>query len=224
MKLIIFDCDGTLVDSQHMIVEALGAAFAASALPVPDRETVLRQVGLSVAEAMRAMTGLDDGETIAGLCTIYRSAFSELRQKGEMADPLFPGARAALDVLNARDDVLLGIATGKSRRGVDALLEREGLAAHFVTIQTADDAPSKPHPGMIHQAMEAVGACPNDTVMIGDTSFDMLMARAAAVSAVGVGWGYHEHEELIEAGAVHVARDFPGLLALLTPDRRTEAA
>ncbi|NJM35593.1 MAG: HAD-IA family hydrolase [Rhodomicrobium sp.] len=215
MKLIIFDCDGTLVDSQHMIAEAMRSAFTASGLAVPERAVLLRHVGLSVVEAMSAITGFGEDDAVARLAADYRTAFGALRREGRIADPLFPGAREAIEALAAREDVLLGIATGKSRRGVDALLEREGFEGLFATIQTADDAPSKPHPAMIHQAMEATSAGPAETVMIGDTSFDMLMARAASVEALGVAWGYHPVAELRVAGAHEVVDDFAALLRVI---------
>jgi phosphoglycolate phosphatase len=224
VKLIIFDCDGTLVDSQHMIAEAMRSAFMASGLAVPERSVLLRHVGLSVVEAMSAITGLADGDAVARLAADYRTAFAALRREGRIADPLFPGAREAIEALGAREDVLLGIATGKSRRGVDALLEREGFTGRFATIQTAADAPSKPHPAMIRQAMAETGAARAETVMIGDTSFDMRMARAASVEALGVGWGYHEREELLEAGAAAVFGDFPELLERLASGASVAAA
>jgi phosphoglycolate phosphatase len=206
--LIVFDCDGTLVDSQHMIVEGMRRAFAAVGLPAPERAAMLRQVGLSVPEAMRAMVGEAEDALIVALAREYRAAFSELRRSETIADPLFDGAREAIEALVRRDDVLLGVATGKSRRGVTALLDREGFARHFVTLQTADDAPSKPHPAMLLQAMRETGIGPDRTVMIGDTSYDMLMARAARAEAIGVAWGYHEPEELFAAGAVEIAENF----------------
>lgn len=220
MRLIIFDCDGTLVDSQHMIVEAMNAAFSASGFTAPDRAGILRHVGLSVAEAMEAMTGLTDAEALAALSRNYRIAFAALRQDARMASPLFPGAREALVELSGQEDTLLGIATGKSRRGVKHLLDHEGLAGLFATIQTADDAPSKPHPAMIHQAMDETGANPAETVMIGDTHFDMAMARAARVEAIGVGWGYQNAQDLLEAGALRVMKDFAELLGHLTAGKR----
>jgi phosphoglycolate phosphatase len=215
LKLIVFDCDGTLIDSQHLIVEAMSATFAANGLPVPPRSSILRVVGLSVSEAVAAVSGSTDETLVANLGAGYRNAFSGLRQKPNFIEPMYPGGHDAVLALAADTEVLLGIATGKSRRGVDLFLARESLADRFATIQTADDAPSKPHPGMLLRAMEETGAAPGDTVMIGDTTYDMTMARNAGVAAIGVAWGYHTPEELTEAGAQAVARDFPDLLVLL---------
>ena len=223
MKLLIFDCDGTLIDSQHMICEAMRVAFSASGMAVPARAHLVRNVGLSVPQAMMAMTGLSECDAVEKLSTDYRAAFTDLRKTAQLAEPMYPGARDAIRALASRDGVLLGIATGKSRRGVDRFLEREGLEGVFATIMTADDAPSKPHPAMIEQAMDAVGAQADATVMIGDTTFDMLMARAACVAAVGVSWGYHDAAELMEAGASVVVDDFDALLARLLGDRAVAA-
>jgi phosphoglycolate phosphatase len=224
LKLIVFDCDGTLIDSQHLIVEAMGAAFAANGLPMPPRSRVLRHVGLSVSEAVAAISGSLEETVVANLAAAYRNAFSGLRQKPSFSEPMYPGARQAIEALGADADVTLGIATGKSRRGVDLFLAREELASLFTTIQTADDAPSKPHPEMLLRAMEETGSAPADTVMIGDTSYDILMACNAGVSAIGVDWGYHTAEELLEAGANAIARDFPHLMTLLGEGKAEAAA
>ena len=144
LKLIIFDCDGTLVDSQHMIVAAMHAAYGAQGLPVPARERLLSIVGLSLNEAFRTLGEDDPGYPVAGLVEGYRSAFFDLRQAQTEVEPLFPGAREAVEALALRPDVVLGIATGKSRRGVDLVLGSHGLLQHFLTIQTADTSPSKP--------------------------------------------------------------------------------
>ena len=111
--------------------------------------------------------------------------------------------------------MVLGIATGKSRRGVAHLVERHGWHRTFATIQTADDATSKPDPAMLRQAMAEVGAAPRDTLMIGDSTFDMLMARAAGVRPIGVSWGYHPVTALEEAGAEAIAISYEELRALL---------
>lgn len=208
MKLIIFDCDGTLVDSQHAIVAAMGDAFAADGLAAPSREHVIGVVGLSLDIAIaRLVPDGGDLALIGRLSEAYKAAFHARRQRPDHSEPLYDGVREALERLAARDDVALGIATGKSRRGLAAVLEREGLAGHFATIQTADTHPSKPHPSMILAAMNETAAAPADTVMIGDTTFDIEMALEAGTSAVGVAWGYHPAEALRAAGAHHVTAD-----------------
>ena len=222
-KLFIFDCDGTLVDSQHLIVGAMSSAFIANNMPVPPRAKLVRSIGLSLTEAMSTLANGASEEMINKLAVAYRSASLEMRRKAMHPDPMFPGAREAVEALARQEDVFLGIATGKSRRGVYLFLEREGLRKAFATVQTADDAPSKPHPAMIRQAMAAVGARPENTVMIGDTSFDMQMARAAGVRGVGVNWGYHAPNALTKAGASTVATDFSGLVSLLLSLKRMNA-
>lgn len=207
MKLVLFDCDGTLVDSQNVIVAAMGRAFARAELAMPSREAVLGIVGLSLVEAMQRLGEDDPRFPAERLADLYREAFRELRTEPDFSEPMFPGMRGLIDRLAARDDLLLGIATGKSQRGVAAVLAHHGLEGRFVTIQTADDAPSKPHPAMVLQAMAATGAEPMDTVLIGDTSFDMVMARAAGARAIGVSWGYHAPDLLTQSGAERLATD-----------------
>ena len=224
MRLIVFDCDGTLIDSQHLIVEAISAAFAANGLASPPRSKALRVVGLSVAEAVAAISESLDETLIATLAASYRTAFAGLRQKSDFTEPLYPGARAAVEELAANPAILLGIATGKSRRGVNAFLAGEDLAECFVTLQTADTSPSKPHPDMLLRAMKETGVQPQGTVMVGDTTYDIQMARNAGLAAIGVAWGYHEPDELLEAGANAVAEDFPQLLAMLRESGMVAAA
>ncbi len=207
MKLVIFDCDGTIVDSQHAIVAAMGQAFCSAGLPVPERVDVVGVVGLSLATAIGRLLPEHDETAVLQLADRYKVAFADLRSRPEHSEPLFPGVGELIAALGTREDVALGIATGKSRRGVAVLLEREGLAPHFHTIQTADDHPSKPHPSMIRAAMVEAGAGRSDTVMIGDTTFDMEMARLARVAGLGVTWGYHPPDALTAAGARALARD-----------------
>jgi phosphoglycolate phosphatase len=194
VKLVIFDCDGTLVDSQHMIVAAMNGAFAALGRPAPTREATLSIVGLSLVEALSTLTAPDDPD-VPALIEGYKNAFHALRADPSHTEPLYEGAREVVEWLGQRD-VVLGIATGKSQRGVRLVLGHHGLYDRFATVQTADDAPSKPHPAMIQQAMQAVGASPRDTVMIGDTTYDIDMAHAAGVAAIGVSWGYHPPDAL----------------------------
>ncbi len=207
MRLVIFDCDGTLVDSQHAIVAAMGEAFAGEGLAVPPRERIVGVVGLSLGIAIaRLVPEEDDPDRVDRLAEAYKLAFQGLRRRPDHAEPLYPGVREALARLAARGDVL-GIATGKSVRGVNGVLEREGIAGLFATIQTADTHPSKPHPSMILAAMEEAGATPAETVMIGDTTYDIEMARSAGAAAIGVAWGYHPTAALHGAGAHYVLDD-----------------
>ena len=215
MYLIVFDCDGTLVDSQDAIYHGLSHGFDAVGLSVPDRKTALSIVGLSLEQAFLTLVGEDRAHLVGDMAAAYRKAIFARRDAGEDFDPLFPGARTALDRLSARDDVLLGIATGKARRGVDHLLKTHALEGRFVTIQTADTSPSKPHPDMVMRAMAETGAMPDRTVMIGDTGFDMEMARAAGVHALGVAWGYHDRQRLISEGAQGIAEHFDDLSGVL---------
>lgn len=213
-RLALFDCDGTLVDSQHAICAAMDTCFVEAGLVAPPRERTRSVVGLSLVEAMRAMLPDSDEETHAALAENYKRAFQALRARGDLEEPLYDGIAELIEAL-ANDGWLLGVATGKSDRGLALCLERHGLAGAFVTLQTADRHPSKPDPSMIDTAMADAGARPTTTIMIGDTSYDMAMARAAGVTAVGAGWGYHDAVSLLRAGAHHIA-ETPAQVAAFT--------
>ena len=215
MKLVIFDCDGTLVDSQNAICAAMSTAFAALELPEPTRAEVLGVVGLSLPQAFAVLAGTHSQAVQAKLAELYRADFPGKRDPSVAHDPLYAGVGAAVAALARRDDVVLGIATGKSRRGVARLLAREGWEGHFLTIQTADDNPSKPHPSMILRAMREADAAPTSTLMVGDTTYDIEMACNAAVGALGVAWGYHAPDLLRRAGAHAVAQSGDGLVAAI---------
>ena len=214
MRLAVFDCDGTLVDGQADVCEAMDAAFAAEGLAPPDRHLTRRMVGLSLPEAMRKLLPGGEPATHDALAAHYRDAYRARRTAGVLDEPLFDGIAALLERLGAAG-WLLGVATGKSDRGLAHCLTTHGIAGHFVTLQTADRHPSKPHPAMLQAAMDAVGAKPSETAMIGDTAYDIAMAGAAGVRAIGVTWGYHPPSELIAAGAVAVAQSAGELFALL---------
>ena len=215
LKLVIFDCDGTLVDSQHMILTAMTEAYGTHGLALPERETLLSVIGLSLTEAFTSLGKGDARFPVASLAEHYRLAFHGLRERGEHMEPLYPGAADAIGALARRDDVVLGIATGKSQRGVRLVLTHHGLIDHFITIKTADDAPSKPDPGMVIAAMREAGVDAADTVVVGDTVYDIAMARAAGVAAIAVTWGYHQAAALADAGAFAVIDDYRTLIPTL---------
>jgi phosphoglycolate phosphatase len=201
LRLIVFDYDGTLVDSQHMIVDSMSRAFLALDLPPPDAEAVRQVVGLRLEEAIARIADDDcQSKLVADLAEHYRQAFWALRQDGAFHEPLFPGVRETLERLR-RPEILLAIATGKNRRGLLHSLAHHGISDHFFTLRTADDGPGKPHPAILKQAMAESGVDAAETVLLGDTSFDMEMAQNAGVRAIGAGWGYHSNEVLLAAGA-----------------------
>ncbi|MDO5656854.1 MAG: HAD-IA family hydrolase [Paracoccus sp. (in: a-proteobacteria)] len=212
MRLVIFDVDGTLVDSQALIVGCMNDAMGAAGLPALPREEVLSIVGLSLEIAIARLLPGADAATVGQVADGYRLAYHKRRLADEA--PLYEGARDCLDLLAGRDDLLLGIATGKSRRGLDGLIATHGLEGRFVTLQTADFHPSKPNPAMIEAALSETGTAPGDAVMIGDTLFDMEMAANAGIARIGVAWGYHAATDLAAAGAP-VARDFAELTRMI---------
>ncbi|MFZ7091654.1 HAD-IA family hydrolase [Primorskyibacter sp. 2E233] len=214
LKLVVFDVDGTLVDSQGDILGAMAAAFAAVDQPAPTRAEILGIVGLSLPKAVAALAPEQDEHALGQMVEAYKQRYFELRQSGGAgASPLYPGIAALLERLHQQDELLLGVATGKSRRGLDALLDSLELRRFFVTTQVADDHPSKPHPSMLMTALSEAGVAREHAVMIGDTSYDMDMARAAGLKAIAVGWGYHPAQAL--AGADRLVQDAVALEAAI---------
>lgn len=203
-RLVVFDCDGTLVDGQAAICDTMDEAFAAARLPAPDRNEVRRMVGLSLPQALRRLAPDAHDDQHLVVLEAYKSGYRARRVAGTLDEPLYDGMGEVIERLHAAG-WLLGVATGKSDRGLHACLDTHGIKHRFVTLQTADRHPSKPHPAMLEQALAEAGVDVADAVMVGDTSFDMEMARAAGMRAIGVAWGYHEPRELLEAGAECVA-------------------
>lgn len=199
-RLVIFDCDGTLVDSQHNIIAAMTTAWRDAGLPDPDPAAVRRQVGLTLEFAVARMLPAAPPEQVRELADSYRRIVNHLRSGVGLDEPLFDGIRDLIDAL-AAPEIFLGVATGKNYRGLEHTLATHGLRDRFHTLQTGDRCRSKPDPEMVLKAAAETGVPPSDAVVIGDTSFDMEMARAAGATAIGVAWGYHPPEELLEAGA-----------------------
>ncbi|MEQ5774827.1 MULTISPECIES: HAD-IA family hydrolase [unclassified Thalassospira] len=216
LRLVIFDCDGTLVDSQHAIAHCMDHAFAEHGLDCPGLEKTRTIIGLSLPEAIAqlARPAILETTLINAVTNSYKSAFFTLRQSPDFFEPLFPGVVEVIDILDQRG-WLSGVATGKARRGLDAVLDRNNLSRRFVTLQTCDNHPSKPHPSMLEAAMLETGVDPRCCAMIGDTTFDMEMGRAAGMLSIGVAWGYHDREKLETAGAHAVIDHFDQLPAIL---------
>ncbi len=214
-RLVLFDVDGTLVDSLDHIMAAMERAFSVHDLPPPPREAVREIVGLSLEEAMARLAPALSPQDHRALAAAYRQAFFDLRARGGADAPLFAGIDRVIAYLAADPVTLLGVATGKSRRGLDRLLAAHDLARHFHTVQTADAHPSKPHPAMVLAALAETGVRPERAVMVGDTTYDMEMARAAGITPIGVAWGYHPPAALMEAGAEAIAGDAGALLEML---------
>jgi phosphoglycolate phosphatase len=207
MRLVIFDCDGTLVDSQHGIVRSMQQAFLSFGLIAPQPEAVKRVVGLSLDQAVGRLApdlGSSDVNQVAGT---YKALFREMRLAGKSLEPPFPGVLDSIHELDKRG-YLLGVATGKSKRGLLAVVEKLELQGRFVTLQTADDVSAgKPAPDMCLQACAEAGIEPAGAVMIGDTTFDIEMAANAGAASIGVAWGYHQSAELTESGAAMIANE-----------------
>lgn len=219
MDLVIFDLDGTLINSEAIILGAQYVTFERCGLPHPGREAGLGIVGLSLDIALAQLAGLERPDD--RLTDTYREVFQAMRQQAltdpALEEPLYPGVAETLTRLKAVSGVKLAVATGKSRKGAEYIVARYGWSDLFDVIQSADDAPSKPHPGMMLNAMAAVGAAPERTAMVGDSSFDIEMAVAAGVLPVAVSWGFQPAERLVALGARHVlARmdELPSVLGL----------
>jgi phosphoglycolate phosphatase len=215
MRLIVFDMDGTLIDTQALIAEHMGSAFASLDLPPPTAADVRQIIGLSLPVAVGQLARTDDIDLIEGIVGQYKSFYKASLADDIEREPLYPGARAALDRLREQKGTVLGVATGKGLTGVARILGKHGIDGHFVTLQTPDHNPSKPHPGMLLSAMAETGASPEQTVMVGDTVFDMELARAARVRAIGVTWGYHPADDLLKAGAGTLIHDYSELDAAI---------
>jgi len=213
-KLAVFDCDGTLVDGQADVCWSMRRAFERADLPAPDDNLVRRMVGLSLGVAVRELAPQLDDRKQRDVVEFYKSSFRARREEGLLDEPLYDGIADLLHSLHA-DGWSLAVATGKSDRGLQACLAAHGLSDLFISLQTADRHPSKPHPAMLEAALFEAATEADKAVMIGDTTFDIEMGRAANVASIGVAWGYHPPEELVNAGAAAIAQDVAQLGQML---------
>lgn len=212
MRLVIFDVDGTIVDSAAHIVDTAQYVFRQNDLAVPTDADVRGIIGLNLEVAMLKLCPSISEIEAEALAQDYRDHFNNKIENGLIDEQLYDGAIATIETLAGQDETFLGIATGKRLRGVERLFKDWGFGHHFHTLQTPDNNPSKPHPGMIQTAMSDTGVELRKTVMIGDTSYDMAMAKSAGVNAIGVNWGYHDHSTLRESGADVVIDHYHQLL------------
>lgn len=210
-KLLVFDWDGTLLDSHARIVAAVSDALDQLGLPNRDPERIRDVIGLSLGPAFeRLFPGLDAADTrdfIEG----YRRLFSNSEVA---ASPLFPGVRRTLRSLHGHG-YWLAVATGKGRRGLRKELQATQLEAYFAASRSADEAQSKPHPQMLLDLMAEFGVRPDETLMVGDTEFDLEMARNAGASSVAVSYGAHSAERLLQfdpLGCMSSIDELPWLL------------
>lgn len=208
--LVIFDCDGTLVDSSALIVESMSRAFGDLGYAVPGQDAIRRVVGLSLTGAIARLVPDADMEALHRIANAYKGAFAVTKFEPEFDQPLYPGARDCVLAMRERG-AKTAIATGKSRKGLAHVLERHEMHTLFDALITADDAQSKPHPEMIELLQWECDAQSERTIMVGDTSYDIEMGKAAKTFAVGVSWGNHPAEELMEAGADIVIEEFAAL-------------
>ncbi|MCP5198370.1 MAG: HAD-IA family hydrolase [Gammaproteobacteria bacterium] len=213
-ELVVFDFDGTLVDSAGRIVAAMQAAFAEHGLAIPAPHAVRAVIGLELGAACAALLPPGDRGRAPACATAYRRHYALL---GAVATPLFAAARETLAAL-AGQGILLAIATGKSRAGLDRALADAAIAAYFVTTRSADEGPSKPHPGMLYDILTELDVRPSRAVMVGDTTFDLDMARAAGVPAIAAAYGAHPRARLLDCSPVAVIdalHELPRTLAAL---------
>ncbi|MDM9623498.1 HAD-IA family hydrolase [Rhizobium sp. S96] len=206
MKLALFDCDGTLVDSAALIHEVMARTFVHFGYDRPDVSLTKSIIGLTLDIAIARMQGKPhvDDEAIA-MTAHYKAIYTDVRDEPGMDVVLFDGIKPLIQTLAGRDEILIGAVTGKSRRGLVHVLEKHGFAPHFVVSRTADDCPSKPHPAMVAECCSETGMNAADTIVIGDAIYDMQMAKAAGATAVGVSWGYASVDDLVAAGADSIA-------------------
>ncbi len=192
-KLLVFDWDGTLMDSEARIVACLRGAIGDCGLESRATSELRDIIGLGLREALARLYPKADDAMLEQLKERYRHHFLHV---DETPSPLFPGVSALLQELD-RSGVFLAVATGKGRVGLNKALAQSQLDGVFHVTRCADETASKPNPQMLLEVMDAVGVYPDQTLMVGDTEYDMLMARNAGTAALAVSYGVHSRERLL---------------------------
>jgi len=217
MKLVLFDCDGTLVDSAGFIHDCMRLSFVDYGYPEPSMAETKSIIGLTLDKAIAHLLGREVDVEITAMTARYKQHFSALRAAADFHEPAYDGILDLIGDLKARDDIILGVVTGKSRRGLGAVLSSHGFEQTFFTLRTADDCPSKPHPAMVLECCGEAGIEPADTIVVGDAVFDMQMAKSAGATGIGVSWGYSSPTALRAAGAQAIIDAPAGLLVHVQP-------
>lgn len=212
MRLALFDCDGTLVDSGRLIHEVMARTFEHHGHERPHYDATKSIIGLTLDTAIARIMGVEVDDHIQTMTQHYKDIYGPVRLEAGFQEPLYSGVDALIAALAARDDVLIGAVTGKSRRGLDLIRNTHGFEDVFLVSRTADDCPSKPHPAMVLECCAEAGIAPADTVVIGDSVYDMMMAKSAGARALGVSWGYGEADALTAAGADSVVHEVAHIL------------
>jgi len=214
-RLVLFDCDGTLVDSAATIHGCMVRSFVEAGIAAPTDAATRSVIGLSLPIAIARLLGSEPDDRSASLAEAYKAHFFTMRGEPDFHEPLYDGIAPLIRRLSSRDDIVLGMVTGKSSCGVQAVIATHGFGGVFSAVRTADDCPSKPHPAMVLECCAETGIEPASTVVVGDAIYDIEMARAAGAGAIGVSWGYHDRSALEAAGAHAVLARPADLLSLL---------
>ena len=212
MKLALFDCDGTLVDSGRLIHEVMIRTFEHHGHERPHYDATKSIIGLTLDTAIARIMGVEVDDHIRAMMQHYKDIYGPVRQEPGFQEPLYDGIDEMMAALVAREDVLIGAVTGKARKGLDLIRTAHGFEDIFFVSRTADDCPSKPHPAMVLECCAETGIDPQDTLVVGDAIYDMQMARSAKAGAIGVAWGYSTADALRQHGAQDVLVHPSGLL------------
>lgn len=194
IELVVFDWDGTLMDSEARIVASMQAAFTEVGYEPPPSTAIREVIGLGLEEAILRLPGISADDALPKIIARYRHHYLVANAT---PTPLFEGAQALIEALHQRG-YLLAVATGKSRRGLDQALDESELRSWFHATRCAEETASKPHPGMLLELMDELGVRPANTLMVGDTDYDLLMAQNAGVRALAVGYGTQPAQRLLE--------------------------
>jgi phosphoglycolate phosphatase len=214
-RLYLFDCDGTILDSVGIIHDSMTQTFVEFGYREPAMADTRSIIGLTLNLAIARLRDVAVDAEIERMTTRYKEIFNEIYHKPGFTQSLFPGMGALVENLALQPYATLGVVTGKSRRGMEMFFATHGYKSSFGPIRTADDCPSKPHPAMVSECCAEAGIAPAQTLVIGDSVFDMQMAKSAGARAIGVSWGYNSVADLNVAGADAIAEDADHLMQLL---------